>query len=126
MRKLLIMQYRWQVLKTLYGEDEWVDAEPPIDKKVLDLASEIIEMQHHVEYWENELEQFHQKAWEATGSKGDYAYPGIILMEIEGQAKERRLLASVLKEIINNNELSVETIKLMAEQALSQCLKIED
>lgn len=78
------MEHRWQT-KRFDGEHlgEWVDAEPPVDKKVLDLAAQIIELEQRVKYEEDERGKFIDAIWKATGAKGDYDYPGQVIREVE-------------------------------------------
>lgn len=96
------MEHRWQVLNQAGGADEWIDAEPPVDAKVLDLAAQIIELEQRVKFEEDEAGEFMDKAWKATGVDGNYPYPGVILMEIAGQAKERQALMVALEEIADS------------------------
>lgn len=111
------MEHRWQVQRW-DGEHagDWVDAEPPVDKKVLDLAAQIIELEQRVKYEEEERGKFMDKAWKATGAKGDYPYGGVILMEIEGQAKERAAAMTEAEEATRMaNQLHARVKELEAE-----------
>lgn len=94
-RKGRAVEHRWQVKNEMRGADEWVDAEPPVDKKLLDLAAQVIELEQRVKYWQDERGKFMDDAWKATGAKGDYPYGGVILMEIEGHAKERAIFQTL-------------------------------
>lgn len=125
--------HRWQVKNEIGGADEWVDVEPPVDAKVLDLAAQIIELEQRVKYEEDERGKFMDKVWTAIGMKGAYPYGGVILMEVEGQAKERRLLIEALKEIADVTNwgskeewVDIDAMQEVARKALAQCLNIDD
>lgn len=88
-------KYRFQVLNEIDGQEEWVDSLLPVDSKVAELAAQIVELEGRLGWWERELEKFHHAAWLATGAQGDYPYPGVILIEIQGIAQELRLLKNI-------------------------------